>query len=169
MADGYPDEGATTRFGCSGRGHACDVHDDASRVHGDRPGLRLRRVAVVGELRGIRAVVHRWAEQNALPPDTEMDLQLALGEAVSNGMEHAYPDGEPGTVDVELEIRPPDHAADGTAVVAVRVVDHGTWRPPPEQPGYRGRGLTLIEGLASGLRVVGTACGTQVSFEIPLR
>lgn len=128
--------------------------------------LRLCRPADPTELGGIRRSVEYWAMLNALPKDIVIDLQLAVGEAVSNGVEHAYAGRADGmaTVDVELEIRPT--ALDD--VVAVRVADHGRWQPIPAQPGYRGRGLAMIERLSRGLRVSSSRFGTLVCFEIPL-
>lgn len=148
----------------SGDGHLSSVNDVAigeARAWRSVPGrLWLRHTAEAAQLPLIRRRVRRWAEQNAVPDDTVIDLQLALGEAVSNGVDHAYHEGEPGTVDVELEIRP-------TGGVLVRVVDHGRWRPPPFLKGYRGRGLALIEQLSEGMRVTTSGYGTQISFVIP--
>lgn len=100
-----------------------------------------------------------------MPDDVLMDLQLALGEAVANGVEHAYGKGDPGTVDVDLEIC---GTGDRGAVVAVRVIDHGQWRPTPLVTGYSGHGLAMIERLAERVEVSATCFGTQVCFEIPL-
>ena len=121
----------------------------------------MTRRAVLAELRSIRRSVDRWAAEWGIGGDTLVDLQLALGEAVANGIEHAYGSGEPGTLDVELEL------CDDRAV-AVTVTDHGRWQPKPASPGYRGRGLMMIERLADAVRVLPTAGGTQVHFEIPL-
>ncbi|WP_281424686.1 ATP-binding protein [Pseudonocardia nigra] len=114
----------------------------------------------------IRSRVERWARQQAMPEDAIIDLQLALGEAVANGVEHAYvdADGAAPTVDVELEIRPMGRVR----VVAVRVSDYGRWRPTTVGPSYRGRGLALIARLSHGLQVSRTGQGTQVCFDIPL-
>lgn len=121
----------------------------------------MTRRAVLTELRSIRRSVDRWAAEWGVGDDQLVDLQLALGEAVANGIEHAYRPGEPGLVDVELELRDA-HA------VAVRVVDHGRWQPRALDPGYRGRGLLMIERLADAVRVRSTPLGTEVCFEIPL-
>ena len=123
--------------------------------------MRMTRRAVLAELRSIRRSVDRWAAEWGIGGDTLVDLQLALGEAVANGIEHAYVPGEPGLVDVELELC--DHRA-----VSVRVTDHGRWQPKPASPGYRGRGLMMIERLAEAVRVLPSPAGTQASFEIPL-
>jgi len=127
--------------------------------------LRLDRPADPAELRTIRTRVTAWAHAQALPEDVLTDLQLAVGEAVANGVEHAYANGELGTVEVELTIRT---TAQRASAVRVRVVDHGHWRPMPAGAGYRGRGLTLIGRLADGLQVVATRSGTQVCFEVPI-
>ncbi len=124
--------------------------------------LRLRHRAEPGELRAIRRRVEHWAEAAGLSDDMVLDLQLALGEAVANGVEHAYRDGDAGVVTVNLDLggglRP---------AVTVRVIDNGRWRAVPDIPGYRGRGLAMIERLARGVRVLCTARGTEVRFEIP--
>lgn len=125
---------------------------DALRV------LRLCRPARPAELRGIRRAVESWARRAGLAADLVVDLQLALGEAVANGVEHAYADAD-GTVEVELEL-----CGSG---VAVRVADHGRWRPVPAHSGYRGRGLAMIERLARAVRVHAGDHGTEVRFAIP--
>jgi anti-sigma regulatory factor (Ser/Thr protein kinase) len=149
--------------------HRAVTEDEAGDRAGGSTRLLLRHPATPAEMRSIRVRVDRWARRHAVPEDAVIDLQLALGEAVANGVEHAY--GEAGctangaaTVDVELEIRPLGR----TQVVAVWVADHGHWRPVPGAPGYRGRGLALIEQLSRGMQVFRTGSGTQVRFDIPL-
>ncbi len=115
------------------------------------------------ELRVMRRQVDRWALALGMPADTLVDLQLALGEAVSNGIEHAYPGGD-GTVDVQLRLR----GRHGAEVVEVDVADRGCWRPAPSSRGYRGRGLELIDTLSVELQVIDTGRGTRVSFDIPV-
>jgi serine/threonine-protein kinase RsbW len=123
--------------------------------------LRLRRPARAVELRSIRRDVERWAERTGIPADVVVDLQLALGEAVANGIEHAYAQDAPGVVEIELALRDDEG-------VTVRVVDHGRWRPVPATSGNRGRGLQMIERLAARFHVRAGTTGTEVCFEIPL-
>lgn len=150
-------------------GHLTTVEELETAWPVGAAGLQLRSRAEPAELRVIRRRVDDWAERNAVCDAVLIDLQLALGEAVSNGVEHAYPDGGAGTVDVALEIRPAASTAHNAGlVVMVRVRDHGRWRPVPATPGYRGRGLALIEQLSDDMQVSGTARGTQICFEIPL-
>ncbi len=126
--------------------------------------LHLRHPADPAHLKILRRKVERWARQNAVPAAALVDLQLALGEAVSNGVEHAYRGGGSGTVDIELELC----LADTVQVVAVRVIDHGRWRPIPLRKGYRGRGLAIIEQLSRGLSISTSDGGTQLSFAVPV-
>ncbi|MHA6625172.1 ATP-binding protein [Pseudonocardia sichuanensis] len=130
--------------------------------------LRLRCPAALAELRVVRRRVQRWASGHGLPEDVVIDLQLAVGEAVSNGIEHAYtgegPRRDDGVgVEVELELRSAGHGR----VVAARVADRGRWRPVPADPGYRGRGLALIRKVSRDMRMRRTMRGTVVTFSIP--
>ena len=67
------------------------------------------------------------------PGDAEM-LVLAAGELCANAVEHAYPADGGGSVEVALAREP-----GGVLTLVVR--DRGRWRPPPADPGERGRGL----------------------------
>ncbi|MEJ8278547.1 ATP-binding protein [Pseudonocardia spirodelae] len=88
---------------------------------------------------------------------TVQDLVLAVNEAVSNSIEHAYgASGPDGTVTLRGD-------ADGLRV-RMEVSDHGRWRDPPEDPGYRGRGIGMIEAVAEDVRVEPGPDGTTVTF-----
>ncbi|MGY1781660.1 SpoIIE family protein phosphatase [Geodermatophilus sp. SYSU D01036] len=98
-------------------------------------------------LRGVRRTVTAWARAAGVAGDSLDDLQLALGEALANAVEHAYATtaGE-GRCEYRLE-----RTADGSVDVCVR--DEGVWRPAPADRGYRGRGLELISALADDVEV----------------
>ncbi len=113
----------------------------------------------------LRRQVGRWAAEHQLPDEAVIDLQLVLGEAVSNGVEHAYRHGHRGTVEVELQLQD----VDDDPVVAVRVVDHGRWRPIPMRKDGRGRGLAIIDRLSRGLQISVSAAGTALTCAVPLR
>ncbi|PVY96510.1 ATP-binding protein [Actinomycetospora cinnamomea] len=122
------------------------------------PPLEMHLPAQPESLSLLRRRVARWARVAALPAVALDDLQLALGESATNAVEHAYQDVEPGVVDVRLA-----RCADGTIEVSVR--DHGAWRPVPADPGYRGRGLTLVRELTRETEVTPAADGgTRVRF-----
>jgi anti-sigma regulatory factor (Ser/Thr protein kinase) len=126
--------------------------------------LRLRHPAELSELRPIRREVERWAVEHRVTDDELIDLQLAIGEAVSNGIEHGYRERRPGPVEVDLELRPQG----SQRLLAVRVFDHGRWRPAPARPGYRGRGLAMIRSLSADLCVTSDSRGTEVTFTVAL-
>jgi anti-sigma regulatory factor (Ser/Thr protein kinase) len=131
------------------------------------PGRRLRvcLLAHPARLRELRRQVRSWAAAHTVPGAALDDLQLALGEAVSNGIEHAYRDRTPGVVEVELEMG----LADDEPVVEVSVTDHGQWRPIPLRPRGRGRGLAIIGQLARRLNVASSTEGTRLTFVVPVR
>jgi anti-anti-sigma factor len=55
--------------------------------------------------------------------------------------------------------------ADGSAATTVR--DRGTWRPAPSDPGYRGRGLTIVRELTRDTAVEPReGGGTEVRFRV---
>ncbi|MGZ4605089.1 MAG: SpoIIE family protein phosphatase [Blastococcus sp.] len=125
-------------------------------------GLDERLPADPARLAGIRRTVRAWAAATGLTEETAEDLQLALGEALANAVEHAYAAGVAGDCRYRVD-REPDGA------VRVQVQDAGTWRPPPEDRGHRGRGLELITALASDVEVThapGTGAGTTVGFRL---
>jgi len=102
-------------------------------LHADHP-------ARADQLRAIRHAVQGWAG-TAFAPDLVDDLQLALGEAVANAVEHAYGPDEAGRVRYRISAR-----TDGGLDVGVE--DDGTWRPPPADRGFRGRGIEMIRNLS---------------------
>ncbi len=130
------------------------------------PGpLSARLPADPSRLSGVRRVVMAWATAMGLPWETAEDLQLALGEALANAVEHAYSGGGPGECEYRVA-----RAADGS--VDVEVIDTGTWRPPPADRGFRGRGLELISALAQDVEIThgpdgSAAGGTRVRFRFP--
>ncbi|GLZ53897.1 SpoIIE family protein phosphatase [Actinomycetospora sp. NBRC 106378] len=114
------------------------------------------------ELARMRRAVRAWSGPAGLRDEVAEDLQLALGEAATNAVEHAYGAVPPAgaEVTVTLTVQP-----DGGAAVAV--TDHGTWREIPTDPGHRGRGLSLIRALASDVVLDTGSEGTTVSFTVP--
>ena len=122
--------------------------------------LRMRHPAHPRELRAIRRRVERWAAGIGMSENALVDLQIAVGEAVANGVEHAYRNRQPGTLEIDLDVC--------GGVVVVQVVDHGRWRAVPPVRGYRGHGLDVIERLGRHLHVLPMDTGTLVCFEVPL-
>ena len=122
--------------------------------------LRLVLPAEAAVLRELRAAVLAWASAAGVEEDDVYDLQLAVGEAAANAVEHAYRGRAPGPMSVELA-RDPDGGIDA------HVRDEGSWRPIPEEKGYRGRGLELIRDVTRRMRLNHGSDGTEVRFTLP--
>ncbi len=84
-------------------------------------------------------------------PRTVADLLIAVGEAATNAVEHAYGPGG-GTVTVHMELQLPD--------VLVTVRDRGRWRPPRGEG--RGRGILFMRNSSDDLRIDHGPTGTNV-------
>ncbi|AHH18150.1 putative histidine kinase [Nocardia nova SH22a] len=116
--------------------------------------LRLDIPAEAGRLTGVRRALTAWLSSAAVADEQAADLVSAANEACTNSIEHAYPPGAPGRVVVTAE------CARGT--VRIAVTDTGAWRPLPEDPGARGRGLAMMRALADEVDIDVTDSGTRV-------
>jgi serine/threonine-protein kinase RsbW len=120
-----------------------------------KPGTRLFEGQLsVEELSSVRHQLTSWAREAGLDQDTQYAVTLSGYEALANTVEHAYREEGHGPVEVR--------AARLGRIVTVTVTDHGRWRAPDQDPGTRGRGLTLIRRLGSHADVAGTPKGTTV-------
>jgi serine/threonine-protein kinase RsbW len=124
--------------------------------------LHIRVPAVAGRLTGLRHALAEWAERCGLAPEDREALTLASYEAMANSVEHAYAGQLQGVLDLRAERDPAERR------VIVTVTDYGQWKPPPSDPGTRGRGLPLIRGLTPDSAIRPSANGTTVSLSWPL-
>jgi anti-sigma regulatory factor (Ser/Thr protein kinase) len=113
--------------------------------------LDLVMPALPWSLRDIRVAVRRWLSAVGAAPRTVADLLVAVGEACTNAVEHAYGPGG-GTVTVHIELQLPD--------VLATVWDTGRWRPPRGE--NRGRGVLFMRNCSDDLRIDQDATGTTV-------
>ncbi|WP_214404131.1 ATP-binding protein [Pseudonocardia lacus] len=122
---------------------------------GRPPPLRLRLTggSLAPQLSGARHEVERWAHQTGLDEPLVEDVVLAAYEALANVADHAYPGG---AGDARLDVRRENGVLEAT------VSDEGRWRPPAGDPGWRGRGLVIIRGLADEVDVRHDETGTVV-------
>jgi serine/threonine-protein kinase RsbW len=109
------------------------------------------------QLAAVRGRMATWADGLGLTPETVDDLVLATHEALANVADHAYADGDSGEAMVDAEL-----SMAGELVVVVR--DRGRWRPPAADPGWRGRGLLIIRGLADAVALHHDDSGTTVEM-----
>ena len=128
------------------------------RPEGERPTFRRTIDAVVTELAPMRRALRAWLADEGLDSFAG-DLVLAVDEACSNSIEHAYVDGDVRRT-VEIKI---DRDDDGSLFVAV--TDFGRWKPPAPSSD-RGRGLRIIERLTTELARESSDAGTTIRFRL---
>lgn len=102
-------------------------------------------------LSSVRCAVSEWLESTDLTPGKSFDLVLAVNEAASNIVAHAYPHGS-GTLEIEGKM------LDG--VIVVRVSDRGVWRQWDATEG--GRGYPMMRALVDLVEVSSSGSGTEV-------
>jgi serine/threonine-protein kinase RsbW len=95
--------------------------------------VRLRIPARAEYIALARLALSGLANIAALPAETVADLKLALTEAVSNSVRHAYADGG-GFVSVAYEL--------SRRALAIEVVDDGEGFDPERPPALEGEELT---------------------------
>ena len=114
--------------------------------------------ALAEELAGVRTAAVEFVRTQGFPPDRLEDLRLALSEAVSNAILHAFRfDDRPGTVTVSVAVRPGE-----LAEIVVRDDGIGMSRRS-DSPGL-GLGLSLIAAAADQVEHRSPADG--VGFEL---
>ncbi|MBV8074599.1 MAG: SpoIIE family protein phosphatase [Candidatus Eremiobacteraeota bacterium] len=117
--------------------------------------------------RRARLIVERMLRDAQIDEERGFDLEVAVGEAVNNAIEHA---SKLGSDEFTLRVmrRP--------AKIVVDVVDRGRWLPTFEMPpaaapnAERGRGLMLMYALCDEVRLERTPEGTrvQLALAVPL-
>lgn len=120
--------------------------------------LNLRFPAEPGELVGARRALGRWLRGLGVDHDDVHDLVLALSEACTNAVKHAY---GPGAGWIEVEAHQEDD------LVEVEVRDFGHWRAKRGEGG--GLGLAVIEASTEDMQIDRRADGTSVRMRKQMR
>jgi anti-sigma regulatory factor (Ser/Thr protein kinase) len=105
---------------------------------------RLLRLALPADPIAISVARHqlrRWLAELSWPSGSLEDIVVAVSEAVTNAIEHAYLNQPPGVVDVRGGVEP---TSGGQRRVTIIVRDHGRWRPAPTDDQHRHRGIPLM-------------------------
>jgi anti-sigma regulatory factor (Ser/Thr protein kinase) len=138
--------------------------------------------------RVVRHAVARWLEGAHWPEDGVEDITLAVTEAVTNVIEHAYLDHDPGAIHLYAWITPmadtpveppvlsasppPARRAPTQGRKAIIVVsDHGRWDPQRrtvDLNGHRGRGIALMTALMAAIHIQRSSNGTAVVLVSPV-
>ncbi|KUH66122.1 anti-sigma regulatory factor [Mycolicibacterium novocastrense] len=119
--------------------------------------LRIEVPATADRLAQIRRSLVGWMEPIGVPDDVGADIVLAVNEAATNCVEHAYQNCPDGVMVVEATVK------DGRIVVCIS--DQGQWRTPSTEPTTRGRGLPIIRAVGDGVEVRRSTSGTTVRID----
>jgi serine/threonine-protein kinase RsbW len=114
----------------------------------------------------VRHRLRDWLDALAWPEPDLDDVLIAVNEACTNAIEHAYPPEAPGYVTIDgslTHLRSERH-------VTVVVRDRGRWRPAPVEPRFRGYGITVMRGCMHTVNIQPNPDGTTltlISFAVP--
>jgi serine/threonine-protein kinase RsbW/stage II sporulation protein AB (anti-sigma F factor) len=124
----------------------------------------LTLAAVPESIRAIRTAIADVAVQAGASPATVAAIRLAVSEAVTNAVRHAYDEGS-----VSGEIRACARVEhDGEDLLVVAVSDDGPGlRPRPDSPGL-GLGLPLIAQSARSMDIINGDPGATVCMRFAL-
>jgi anti-anti-sigma factor len=108
--------------------------------------LDIELPARPGAVAMLRRAFSDWMETLGIALADRQIAELAVVEAVTNAVEHAYSPGKPGPVRLEAAV-----AADG--YLETWVSDRGRWRTPDMTDADRGQGLSVAAQFAEELQV----------------
>jgi anti-sigma regulatory factor (Ser/Thr protein kinase) len=131
---------------------AADVVTDADL---NMPYLYLVVTASPSRLAAVRSQLSHWADELGVRTEEREDIVMAVEEAVSNAVMHAF-HAAPGAVML--------FAARDNLARAVHVIisDGGAWSTPSNDSGLHGRGLRMMDKLADVFDVHHDDAGTTV-------
>lgn len=99
----------------------------------------------------LRRMLGRWLSQQPIDDTAATEITIAVNEACSNAVEHAYGIDEGG-------FRVKARATDGA--LELIVTDCGSWRP--QRGENRGRGLTIMQSAMDSFDIRSDADGTSI-------
>jgi len=116
----------------------------------------------------VRKTLTVWLEEREVEEEPREDLVLAVSEAVTNVVDHAYRGVKtPGCVEVDIELtHEVDHDGNPERWITVAVTDYGTWRSERACNGFRGRGLQMIRACTDWRHIERRAVGTRVTMAL---
>lgn len=112
-------------------------------------------------LSALRRELEEWLTELGVGDADIASIEIAVVEAATNSVEHAYPEGG-GTVRVEGQL-------DGQGRICMTITDRGSWRNAPADPGHRGRGLLMMRGCMDTVEIDDSADGTTLLLDRRLR
>ena len=122
--------------------------------------LRLAREAHGDSARALRHALASFMTAVDIDADRIGDIITAVGEALANAIEHAYPEGDRGAIEIVARL-------EGQDSFVVAVTDNGTFVERSERPG-RGFGLRIVRKIAREVQIE-TDRGTTVRMVFDAR
>lgn len=136
----------------------------AATIDGEVPRVLLTLPAIPQSAGNVRRMLQEFCVKIGLHGTRYFDLELAVGEAVANAIEHAY-NGENAAI---FSV----YARAENRQVLVDVLDQGRWRdgtPTPHgQLSERGRGVGLMRALCDRVSIDRTIVGTRIRLTLAL-
>ena len=125
--------------------------------------LRIESSSTADQLAHVRRRLSAWLRAAGVPAAQAGDIVLAVSEACTNCVEHAYRGHNVGSMLTEVEVVGDE--------IRARITDSGSWKPPAVNPGNSGRGLVLMRAISDSMEMDTTPTGTTVdiSFRLPAR
>ncbi len=130
--------------------------------HGDDRGVVALSIPAKAEYIVLcRLALAGLARVRALEAETVADLKLALTEACSNSIRHAYAQGRTGVIDVRYELN--------GEKLQVEVTDDGagfdvSTLAPDGEPDEGGLGIAIIRALTDELAIESDGRGSRLRF-----
>lgn len=113
-------------------------------IHPTEQRIALSISAVPASASAVRGALKRFAGRLKLDDDATFRLQVAVGEAINNAIEHAY-GARMGTIEIRVWC--------DEQTIHAEISDSGSWRVPRERDEGRGRGMTIIHELADDVNI----------------
>jgi serine/threonine-protein kinase RsbW len=154
MLAAIPDDERSRRLGTG---------ENVNTTTDDRSGLQMSLPARAENVAVVRHALAGLAERIGMDEPGIADLKTVVTEACMNVVVHAYPDGQPGLLEVEAALEL------GGLTVVVRDFGAGIQpRPDIDRPSLR-IGLTLIAALSRSFEIKGGVDrGTEIRMHLPL-
>ena len=106
----------------------------------------------------LRNAVARFLEEASVDEPLVQTVKLAVSEALTNVVLHAYPDGHPGPVHLTATL-------EGSAAIVVTISDEGRGMIPRADSPGAGLGLPIIAQLAASVEIShGDSDGTTLKM-----